>query len=177
MGKESGVAKFGTWVAGIAATVISGYLLWYFTVPKPPVVTVFEGMVYTENAPVAKAMVSLNLTGTAGAQGPIVDFTDDNGAYKFELTGLPEKTAATLKAEAKGYQNAQPRSLPMPLQPDIRLDIPLIPQGLVGIAGPIGAPAPSGGGGGGKQAPLVIAHIPAYVPKIAAMAKRVKVGP
>ena len=114
MGKQSGVAKVGAWLAGIAATVISGYLLWYFTVPRTPVVTTFEGMVYSVDAPVAKAKVSLKLTGAAGAGGPIVDFTDDNGAYKFELTGLPDKTGGSLVADALGYEPVKPRRLPVP---------------------------------------------------------------
>jgi len=189
MSKQGGAAKFGAWLAGIAATVISGYLLWYFTVPKPAVVTTFEGMVYSGDAPVAKAMVSLNLTGTAGAGGPIVDFTDDNGAYKFELTGLPQNTGATLNAMANGYEETQPHPLPMPLQADIRQDIPLTPLLAAGAPPPTPGPLAGGGSGAKQMAPAVrvqgsqqvqtapaIAHIPAYVPKIASLAKQVRIG-
>jgi len=175
MGNQSSLAKVGAWLAGIAATVISGYLLWYFTVPKPPpvppapAVTTFEGMVYSNDAPVAKAMVSLKLTGTAGTGGPIVDFTDDNGAYKFELTGLPDKTEGTLAADAQGYEPIKPRRLPTPLQTDVRLDIPLTL--LVAVAGPTPGPTPAP-----KQAPTGLVRIPAYVPKTAIMAKQVRIA-
>ncbi len=176
MGEQSGAAKVGAWLAGIAATVISGYLIWYFTVPRPPAVTTFEGMVYSGDSPVAKAKVSLKLTGTPGADGPIVDFTDDNGAYKFELSGLPEKTAGTLAADAEGYEPIKPRRLPLPLQPDIRLDIPLTRLAAAAVPTPGPVPAPGGGGGGEKQIAPGLVHLPAYVPKTAIMAKQVRIG-
>lgn len=186
MGKERSSAKVVGWLGGIAATVISGYLLWYFEQPKPtqpptalPAVTTFEGMVYSGDAPVAKALVAVDLTGSAGANGAIHDVTDDNGAYKIELTGLPQGTGATLSVAAKGFENAAPKVLAVPLQTDVRVDIPLSP-----VLMAVGA-NPAGGHKGGKAAAgpppppppaeAAIAHRPVYVPKSAAMAMRFQI--
>jgi hypothetical protein len=171
MRKERNSAKVAGWLGGIAATVISGYLLWYFEQPKPtpppPTVTTFEGMVYSGSSPVAKAMVAVSLTGSAGANGPIHDITDDNGAYKIELTGLPQGTGATLAASATGYENGQPKLLAGPLQTDVRIDFPLDPV-MMAAAPPPPAMAP-------PQQHAPIAHIPVYVPKNAALAKQFRI--
>jgi hypothetical protein len=178
MAKERSSAKVFGWLGGIAATVISGYLLWYFEQPKPappppppPAVTTFEGMVYSGAEPVAKALVALALTGSAGANGAIHDVTDDNGAYKIELTGLPEGTGATLSVAAKGFESAAPKLLNGPLQTDVRVDIPLNPAVIAGVAPP---PPPVGASPGQAEHPAV-KHIPFYVPKTAAMAMKFKV--
>ncbi|HEV2135478.1 MAG TPA: hypothetical protein VGR47_14690 [Terracidiphilus sp.] len=200
MAKERSSAKVVGWLGGIAATVISGYLLWYFEQPKPTppqppqaAVTTFEGMVYSGEAPVAKALVALDLTGNAGANGAIHDLTDDNGAYKIELTGLPPGTGATLSVVAKGFEKAAPKMLVSPLQADMRVDIPLSPVVLAAAPG-------SGGGGGGGPAEVApppethsgesagqpvavgppvtaaISHVPLYRPKSAAMAMKFRVA-
>lgn len=202
MKKESGFSKVGTWLAGIAGAVIATYLGWYFTQPKPtlpppppPAVTTFEGMVYSGDAPVSKALVAVELTGNAGANGAIHDLTDDNGAYKIELTGLPPSTGATLSVVAKGFENGAPKLLSSPLQTDVRVDIPLSPVMLAAApgngsggggggagAGPTEAPPPPQSGGNGAQpspagppVSAAIAHIPVYRPKSVAMAMKFRV--
>jgi hypothetical protein len=203
MKKESGLSKVGGWLAGIAGAVIATYLGWYFTrptptppQPPPAAVTTFEGMVYSGDAPVAKALVAVDLSGNAGANGAIHDLTDNNGAYKIELTGLPPGTGATLSVAAKGYEKALPKMLVSPLQADVRVDIPLSPIVLAA------APGSGGGGGGGavEAAPpappppthggesvgqpaaagrpqtAAVAHIPVYRPKSAAMAMKFRVA-
>lgn len=200
MAKERSSAKFVGWLGGIAATVLSGYLLWYFEQPKPTppqppsaAVTTFEGMVYSGDAPVAKALVALELTGNAGANGAIHDLTDENGAYKIELTGLPPSTGATLSVVAKGFENGAPKLLSSPLQADMRVDIPLSPVVLAAAPGSGGgggggpaaaAPPPSAQAGGSDSHPSIagppvtaaITHIPVYRPKSAAMAMKFKVA-
>lgn len=190
MAKERSSAKFIGWLGGIAATVLSGYLLWYFEQPRPtppppsPVVTTFEGMVYSGDAPVAKALVGVALTGSAGANGAIHDITDDNGAYKIELTGLPQGTGATLSVVAKGFENALPKILAGPLQTDVRVDIPLSPMAIASVA-PVPPPvsatpgesaAPPTPSTPGKIENPAVKHIPAYVPKSAAMAMKFRVS-
>lgn len=179
MAKERSSAKVVAWLGGIAATVISGYLLWYFEQPKPvppppppPVVTTFEGMVYSGDAPVAKALVGVALTGSAGANGAIHDVTDDNGAYKIVLTGLPQGTGASLSVAAKGFEDAAPKVLAVPLQTDVRVDIPLDPMVQAGVAPP---PAPVAALPGHPVHP-VMKHIPVYVPKSTAMAMKFRVA-
>lgn len=182
MKKESGLSKVGTWLAGIAGAVIATYLGWYFTQrsqtpppPPPAVVTTFEGMVYSGDAPVAKALVALVLTGNAGANGAIHDLTDDNGAYRIELTGLPPGTGARLSVAAKGYKNAAPKLLAEPLQTDMRVDVALRPELI---------PVESPGKGGSVAAPAHPAHpeqpaatrLPVYRPKSAAMATKFRIA-
>lgn len=191
MAKERSSAKVVGWLGGIAATVISGYLLWYFEQPKPTpppppqaAVTTFEGMVYSGEAPVSKALVALELTGSAGANGAIHDLTDENGAYKIELTGLPGGTGAKLSVAAKGYENGAPKILAGPLKSDVRVDIPLSPLVIAGIAAP---PSPVGATPGESAAPPTTAapgrsenpalrRAPLYVPKSAAMAMKFRVA-
>jgi hypothetical protein len=183
MKKESGLSKVGAWVAGIAATVISGLLVWYLSQPKPApppppqaVVTTFEGMVYSGDAPVAKALVAVRLTGSAGTNGAIHDITDDNGAYKIELTGLPPGTGARLSVAAKGYKDAGPKILAEPLQSDMRVDVDLRPELI-----PVESPGKGSGGGGAAAAqPLHPVqpgtHLPIYRPKTASMATKVRIA-
>lgn len=184
MKKQSGLSKVGGWLAGIAGAVIATYLGWYFTQrnptpPQPPAaaVTTFEGMVYSGDAPVAKALVAVDLTGNAGANGAIHDLTDDNGAYKIELTGLPPGTGARLSVAAKGYKNAAPKLLAEPLQTDTRVDIALRPE-LIPVE------SPHTGSGGESAAPAQplrpvqpgITHLPIYRPKSAAMATKFRIA-
>jgi hypothetical protein len=190
MAKERNSAKFIGWLGGIAATVLSGYLLWYFEQPKPApppplpaAVTTFEGMVYSGDAPVSRALVGVALTGSAGSNGAIHDVTDDNGAYKIELTGLPQGTGATLSVAAKGFEAASPKILPGPLQTDVRVDIPLNPAvaSVTAPPPPVAAnpgvsAAPPTTGGSGKSGSLAMRHIPVYVPKSAAMAMKFRVA-
>jgi hypothetical protein len=188
MAKDHSSAKIVGWLGGVAATVISGYLLWYFEQPKPipppplvPAVTTFEGMVYSGDAPVAKALVAVALTGSAGANGAIHDVTDDNGAYRIELTGLPAGTGATLSVAANGFEETTPKVLAEPLQTDVRVDIPLNPV-LTAVGAPPGLGAGHGGGNGAanRHAPppaeAPIAHRPVYVPKSAAMAMKFRIA-
>ena len=164
------MGKVGGWLAGILATVIGGYAVWYFT--RPPAVTTFEGMVYTGDNPVAKAMVAVDLTGSAGANGPVHDVTDQNGAYRIDFTGLPNGSSATLTVTATGYENAAPKSLTAPLQTDIHVDVPLEP-----------VPPPPGPTPPGPTPPVLhplrppVTRIPLYVPKTAAQATKFKVPP
>lgn len=200
MKKESGMSKVGGWLAGIAGAVIATYLGWYFTrtkptppPPPPPAVTTFEGMVYSDSGPVPKAMVVVDLTGVAGANGAIHDVTDDSGAYKIELTGLPPDTGATLSVKAKGFEGAAPKVLSGPLQSDVRVDIGLSPVVLAGAAAPppvgqpaapppAGQPAAQPGAAGqpvaavpGVTIAAAAAHKPFYRPKSAAMAMKFQV--
>lgn len=198
MSTERGMGKFVVWLGGIAATVIGGYLLWYLTrtpppppPPPPPAVTTFEGMVYSESAPVPKAMVAVELTGIAGANGPVHNVTDGNGAYRIELTGLPQNTAATLSVTAAGYQNAPPKSLASPLQADVRIDFPIAPAaappGTAAAAPspPAATPAPGaatptpaapGSVAAAPPAQAVVGFVPLYVRKSAAQATRVRIA-
>ena len=186
------MGKVGGWLAGVAATVISGLAIWYFTVYVPSQAsqstqttqssqqqqaqTKIEGMVYSGMSPVANAKVTLRLSGSAGANGPILDFTDDHGSYMFLLTGLPQGTGATLEAEAAGYENTKARRVAMQPEPDVRVDIPLTAQ--VASGGEATAPAPM------RQSPAAPsqqqlapgeAHLPVYVPKRMDAAKRVAI--
>lgn len=178
MAKERSSAKMAGWLGGIAATVISGYLLWYFEQPKPtppplppPAVTTFEGMVYSGDAPVAKALVAVDLTGNAGANGAIHDITDDNGAYKIELTGLPDETGATVSVVAKGFEDAAPKVLAIPLTPDERIDIPLSPAAASSTAAPVPETPTHKNAAQGA-----VKHRPEYRPKSAAQATKFRFG-
>ena len=166
--------KFGGWLAGVVGSIIVGYVVWYLTArvpaqsspptPPPPAVTTFEGMVYSGSAPVAKAMVMVQLTGNAGVNGPIHDITDENGAYRIEFTGLPTTARASLSATAAGYEGSKPRSVASPLPADSHVDLPLSPM----VQTPVG-PQPQ------PQAAAPIAHLPLYVPKLASKAIRIQV--
>jgi hypothetical protein len=164
------MGKVGAWLAGILATVIGGYAVWYFT--RPPAVTTFEGMVYAGDAPVSKALVAVDLSGNAGANGAVHDVTDENGAYRIEFTGLPTGSGATLTVSATGYQNTTPRSVMAPLQTDIHVDFPLD-----ALPAPP-APTPPSPTPPGPSAPVQhpvrppSARIPRYIPKLAAQAKK-----
>jgi hypothetical protein len=158
--KGSGMGKVGAWLAGILATVIGGYAVWYLT--RPPVVTTFEGMVYAGSTPIAKAMVAVDLTGSAGANDPVHDITDDNGSYRIDFTGLPSGAGATVSVVATGYQTAPPKTVRSPLQLDTYIDFPLNPlPPPPGVAPPIRRPG--------------LPQIPRYVPKAAAQAAKFKV--
>lgn len=156
------MSKVGVWLAGILATVIGGWAVWYLT--RPPAVTTFEGMVYAGDDPVAKAMVAIQLSGSAGANGPVHDITDSNGSYRIDFTGLPDGSGATLSVVATGFQNPAPKSLSAPLQPDTHIDFPVDP-----LPPPRGAPPIL------RPRSPAVTHIPLYVPKSAAQATRFKV--
>ena len=162
------MAKVGGWIAGIVASIIVGYAVWYLTrTPPPPTVTTFEGMAYSGSAPVPKAMVAVQLSGTAGANGPVHDITDDNGAYRIDFTGLPANASAALSVTATGFQNADPKSFASPLETDVQFDFPLTP--IVAAAPHKGAkPHPAKPG---------TTHIPKYVRKSAAQATQIKIPP
>ena len=156
------MGKVGGWLAGIAAGIIVGYVVWYMTrPPQAPAVTTFEGMVYAGDAPVAKALVAVELTGSAGANGPVHDATDANGAYRIDFTGLPKDTSARLSVTAQSYRSAEAKTVASPLAPDIHVDFPLTSEK---------------GGSGGKAMPPAAegpARIPRYVRKSDAQATRV----
>jgi hypothetical protein len=146
------MGKLGGWLAGIVAAIIATYAGWYFT--RPPSTTTFEGMAYSESAPVPKAMVSITITGTSVNSGPIHNVTDENGAYRFDFTGLPETAGATLSVVASGFHNPAPTSLSKPLGSDIHQDFSLIPL--------TEAPIPDAGA---RPRPPAANRIPRYVRK------------
>ena len=157
------MGKFGTWFAGVAATVISGVAIWYFTrtptpppPPPAPAVTTFEGMVYSGSSPVAKALVAVDLGGTAGTNGPVHDITDGNGAYRISFTGLPGNAGASLSVAVAGFRSPAPRTLASPLQTDMHVDIPVTPMLL---------PLESAGPGQHAAAPHMPVQVPENLPK------------
>jgi hypothetical protein len=163
--------KFMNWVAGILAGIIGAVAVYYLTRPAPPPsVTTFEGMVYSGSSPVARAMVQLELNGVINASGPIHNLTDGNGAYRFELSGLPTAAAARLVVTASGYQPSAAQSLPSPLQPDIHLDFPL---------NPVATPAPPTGLGARVgvhvEQPAKL-HIPLYIAKGVSQATKLQIA-
>jgi hypothetical protein len=168
------MGKFGTWFAGVAATVISGVAIWYFTktptpLPPPspppaPVVTTFEGMVYTGDLPVPNAMVAVSLTGDASANGAVHNLTDAHGSYLINLSGVPQGTGASLSVSAPGFRDAAPHTLSIPLQTDNRLDVALSPATALA---PLGAGAP--------PIHALIGHAPVYVRKNLAQATQFRV--
>lgn len=166
--------KFTQWMAGILAAVIGSVAVYYLTRPDPPpAVTTFEGMVYSGSSPVAHAMVQLDLNGVVNITGPIHDMTDENGAYRFELTGLPNTASARLLATANGYVAASAQSLLSPLQRETHLDFPLSP-----VSAPAPAPTPPSGNGNANDAPTAHpaqVHIPIYIAKGASQAMRIRI--
>ncbi len=169
--KERGMGKFGNWFAGVAATVISGVAIWYFTKtpaptpppqpPPAPIVTTFEGMVYSGDTPVPNAMVAVELTGDAASNGAVHNVTDAHGSYLINLTGVPQAAGATLTVAAAGYREGGPESLSIPLQQDNRLDIALTPTKAPFIA-ELPAHPP-------------VKRLPAYVRKNAAQATQFRI--
>ena len=99
--------SFLTWFGGIAATVIGGVLIYYFTKPTPPPPEfAFEGMVIDgeRSVPVKDALVSFEVEG-AGAADAYHDLTDENGSYGIKLSGLSETSKVTLRVHANGYRD------------------------------------------------------------------------
>ncbi len=158
------MGKIGVWLAGILATIIGGYAVWYFT--RAPATTTFEGMVYSASAPVSKAMVSLELSGSGANNGSFHNVTDENGSYRFDFTGLPKTADAILSAAATGFQQSQPKQLPNPLGPDTHLDFPLTPLTVPQNPGVAAAPRPP-----------VLDHKPLYVRKALEQATQVRIKP
>jgi len=173
------MGKIGSWLAGILATVIGGYVLWYLTkspspppatnsttqpgpttAPAQPPTTAFEGMVFTGSSPVPNAMVVITLAGNGDKGGPYHDMTDANGSYLFDIQGLPTGAGATVVASKDGFAESQAEVVPMPLSQDNREDIPLMPLG----AHP---------GGGGAHVPAAVPR-PKYVRKDASQAARIE---
>ena len=161
--QEAPVSKLGIWLAGILASVIAGYAVWYFT--QPPATTILEGMAYSANAAVPKAMVSLTLKGNGADSGPFHNVTDENGSYRFDFTGLPSTTSATLSVVASGFHDPSPKSVGSPLGPDTHLDLPLTP-----LVVPRRPPDEK------EHAPLE-EHKPNYVRKAAEQATLVRLKP
>lgn len=117
------MGKFGGWLAGLLAAIIAGYAVWFFT--RPPATTTIEGMVYSGGLAVPKAMVVLTLTGDQASSDSVRNVTDDNGAYRFDFTGLPSGVGAILRVTAEGFRNSPAETLNSPLGPDTHMDIPL----------------------------------------------------
>jgi hypothetical protein len=170
------MSKFNKWLAGILGPIIVAVAIFYLTKtppppppPPPPAVTVLEGMVYSGSTPVPHALVAVDLKGTGLTNGPVHDLTDANGSYRFDFTGLPKDTGATLSATAAGYQNSSAQSLAGPLLSDIHMDFPLLPV----------APAPPGNIGAtvGQHVQPGTFHIPAYVRRNAAQAMQIRIPP
>jgi hypothetical protein len=95
--------KFLGWLGGILAAFITGYAIWYFTVPHT---TTFEGMVINgpEVAPLANAIVSVEFVGGANG-GPFHDFTYEHGAYRLDFTGLGKVSGVTISVQAKRFSS------------------------------------------------------------------------
>jgi hypothetical protein len=159
------MGKFLGWLAGILATVIAGWLIWYLEKPKPP--TTFEGMVIDGalNAPVQNAMVSIEIKSSAPNGGPYHDFTDEHGSYRIDFSDLSKSSSVTFQVSAKGFQEPAPASLSI-VDTDIRKDFVLTP-----VATP-----PSGGG---VESPHTAAQAqpPAYIQKRIAQAIRMQIPP
>jgi hypothetical protein len=171
--KERSVGKVGNWLAGILAGIIVGCAVWYFTkAPAPPVVTTFEGMVYSKSVPVPKAMVAVEFTGEANNTGPVHDFTDDNGSYRIDFTGLPKGAGATVRVSATGFKDPKARSVAGPLEQDIHVDFPLEPVAEVHLPTPSPVHGP-------VERPIepAIARAPVYIRKGAAQATQIKIQP
>jgi hypothetical protein len=120
-------------------------------------------MVYSGDAPVPKAMVELDLTGTS-SNGPVHDITDENGSYRFDFTGLPTAAGAILRVSAPGFKESAGKSFASPLQTEIRFDFPLASVLTVPFHGATARPT---------QAP--VAHLPVYIRKGAAQAMHIKI--
>jgi hypothetical protein len=150
------MGKFLGWLAGILATVIGGYALWYFTRPAPT--TTFEGMVINGPAvaPLPNAIVSVEIAGAAN-RGPFHDVTDEHGAYRLVFTGLGKLSGVTIAVQAKGFQSVTPASLSN-VASDIHQDFVLIPEGAV-------SPPPPPPTGGGEVRPPVVGRMPVYIQK------------
>ncbi len=153
------MAKFGGWLAGILAGIIVGYAVWYLTTPST---TTFEGMVYSGTSAVAKAMVSLELTGSGVNGGTFHNVTDGNGSYLFEFTGLSKTARATFRIAATGFRESPPESLSNPLQSANRHDFSLTP---FTTSTPHPGPTPT---------PPELSHKPRYVRKTAEQATQVR---
>jgi hypothetical protein len=116
--------NFLAWLGGIAASVIAGVLVYYYTVPTPGIQ--FEGMVIDakQEIPVRNAEVSFQIEGT-GASELFHDFTDDNGSYGINLAGLSKSSTVLLRFHAKGYRDES--KVFHPLSDDNRHDATLSP--------------------------------------------------
>ena len=93
------------WLSGVTAAVIAAVLIYYFTKPAPPPPTpavTFQGIVIdgAKTTPLPNALVSLDTGG-----GTIYhDFTDEHGAYVFNIRGLNKSGSVTVSFNANGYQ-------------------------------------------------------------------------
>jgi hypothetical protein len=158
------MSKFGGWLAGLLAAIISGYAVWYLTkTPSTPATTTFEGMVYSESSPVPNAIVLVSLKDGGVKNGPYRNATDEHGAYRIDFTGLSATTSATVRATANGFRDSATQSLPSLSGTDNRHDIPLVALALPE------APAP-----GAAAHPTIAPHIPIYVRRPAEQALQVK---
>jgi len=146
------MGKFLGWVAGILATAIGGWLVWYFT--RPPATTTFEGMVINgaANTAVANAMVTIEIKGPSSA-GDYHDVTNQAGSYGIDFTGIGSTSSATIQVSAEGFQPPASLSLST-LTSDNRRDFVLIPLPNLTPQPPVGGP----------HTPILI-HPLTYVPK------------
>jgi hypothetical protein len=151
--------KFMGWLGGIAATVIGGVAIWYFT--KPPEPFTFEGMVIDGggNAPLPKAMVSFEIKDRAQSKGPYHDFTDEHGSYHIDFSGLSKSANVTVKASANGFHESRPVAFAS-VGNDNRQDFMLTPAT---------APPPPGPTTSATPHPLVLAHPPVYFKRAEAL--------
>jgi len=163
--------KVMSWVAGIAATVISSVLIYRFTTPKavppPPAPMVFEGMVIdgAQNAPLKGAMVTFEVKDSAPNTGPLHDFTDDHGSYRKDFSGLDKASTVVLHAQANGFKAASAFTFSA-LGDDNRRDFVLLP--LPGT-GPNGRPAPEA-----TPHPELLVHPPLFIQKMATPVIRIQ---
>lgn len=103
--------KFGSWLAGIAATVIAAWLIYKIipsNQPQQPTQAeiAFEGMVIDgdHNIPVKDALVSFQVDGASAADA-YHDLTDEHGSYGLKLAGLNPKSNVLLHVHANGYHD------------------------------------------------------------------------
>jgi hypothetical protein len=101
--------KFVSWLGGIAATVIAGWLVYKLTVPPtpPPQPTpiTFEGMVIDgeRNIPIKNARITFHMDGVTTDDDH--DLTDVNGSYRVQLPGLSSTSSVLLSVHAIGYRD------------------------------------------------------------------------
>jgi hypothetical protein len=137
-------ASIGKWLSGVAATVVSGFLLWYLTArqtpaPKPtpaPAATInVEGRVYdiASNKLISGAEVVLVIDQATRNQ-----VSDSGGSYWFVVEGANPSSQASLSIQAAGFQSySKTATLEQFSQPE---DRPLLALA-------------AGGGGSGTEAP------------------------
>ncbi len=116
---------FVGWVAGIAATVIGGWLLWYLTVPETPVI--LEGMVIDggSNTPLPNALVIFEFPRSA-RKDVYHQATDEHGSYRMDIVGLKRSASVVVRAQANGFKEVPAVVINLE-EPDARHDFTLMP--------------------------------------------------